>query len=207
MTSSSLKILAMLIMLIDHVGAILFPQYFILRCIGRISFPIYCFLLVEGYIHTHNLKKYIIRLILFAFISEIPFDLAFHKQIFYLQSNNIFFTLSIGVIALYFIGYFKSNKLFQVLIIFISCCLAYILKTDYSFTGVLMIVGFYIFKTNKIKLILYQALLSLEYINIFRLLAFIPISFYNGKKGFNIKYLFYIFYPAHLLILYFLSNL
>ena len=72
-----LKCIAMVCMLIDHTGAVLFPQYRILRIIGRIAFPIYCFLLVEGAMHTRDIRKYELRLLGFALVSEIPFDLAF----------------------------------------------------------------------------------------------------------------------------------
>lgn len=205
MSSFDLKLIAMITMLVDHLGAVLFPQYISLRIIGRISFPIYSFLLVEGYLHTHNLKKYISRLIIFALISEIPFDLVFYNQPIYIGSQNIFFTLLIGLLSIYFIDIFKSKRWIGFFTSFILCVIAYIIKSDYSFMGVLIIIGFYIFKNNKLKLILYQALLSINFINPFRLLSFIPISFYNGKKGYNIKYLFYLFYPVHLLILYIIN--
>lgn len=208
MTNFHLKLLALTTMLIDHVGAILFPQYIILRIIGRISFPIYCFLLVEGYIHTHNFKKYILRIGLLALISELPYDLVFHEKAIFIYSQNIFFTLFIGLLAVHSINYFKNKKFIIPIIIFILCFIAYIIKCDYGYIGVLIIIGFYIFKTNFMNLVLFQLMLLFPFhniANIFRILALIPIFFYNEKKGYNIKYLFYPFYPLHLLILYLIT--
>ena len=95
MSSLVLKITALITMIIDHYGAIFQGNIIIYRIIGRLAFPIYCFLLVEGYTHTSNIKKYASRLIAFAIISEIPFDLAFFGKIGF-EHQNIFFTLFIG---------------------------------------------------------------------------------------------------------------
>src|SRR5690554_6284341 len=92
MTSLILKILALTTMIIDHYGAILQSNILIYRIIGRLAFPIYCFLLVEGYFNTSNVKNYAKRLFIFALISEIPFDLVFYGQIGF-EHQNIFFTL------------------------------------------------------------------------------------------------------------------
>jgi hypothetical protein len=95
LSSFTSKCIALSTMAIDHIGAVLLPspKYLLLRLIGRISFPIFCFLIVEGYYRTKNLKKYILRLFAFALISEIPYDLAFKKSFIYLNKQNIFFTL------------------------------------------------------------------------------------------------------------------
>lgn len=208
MSSFHLKLLAMLSMLIDHIGAILFPQYIVLRIIGRLAFPIYCFLLVQGYNHTSNLKKYFLRLGLFALLSEIPFDLALQKDIFDIKNQNIFFTLLIGLLAVHCYNYFKYKKPIMIISIISLCILATIINCDYGAIGVLMILGFCIYKDKKVKLVLWEGIVSLPaFLEFFGLLAFIPIFLYNSKKGYNIKYLFYMFYPLHLLILYFISNI
>ena len=95
-----LKMIAITTMLIDHVGAVLLPQYPILRIIGRIAFPIFCFLLVEGFMHTHDVIRYMTRIGLFALISEIPFDLLFYGRILDGTHQNVFFTLFIGLVML-----------------------------------------------------------------------------------------------------------
>ena len=94
-----LKILAMISMLIDHTGMVLFPQMQGLRVLGRLAFPLYCFLLAEGAVHTSNSKRYLGRLLGFALLSEIPFDLACHNTALWMQSQNVFFTLFLGLAA------------------------------------------------------------------------------------------------------------
>lgn len=206
----TLKIIAIITMLADHIGALLFPQIILFRIIGRIAFPIFCFLLVEGFMHTRDVKKYALRLLLFAFISEIPFDLAFGggSTIGFIPVNlyqqNVFFTLFLGLLALILItkyGYQRINIFFIIL----SCMLvASFLKTDYGEAGVLLIVLFYYSYGNILKVIGSVILFCLIFtgIQIYGILSLIPLVLYNGKKGITFKYVFYVFYPAHLLILY-----
>ena len=109
-----LKMIAIITMVIDHVGAVLFPMNMMFRYIGRISFPLFVFLLVEGSIHTSKIRKYELRMFLFALISEIPFDLAFSNEIVDIHSQNVFWTLTVGLVMLYLIqngaAYVKSQK-------------------------------------------------------------------------------------------------
>ena len=95
----TLKWIAIVSMLIDHMGAILFPQYIEMRIVGRLAFPIYCFLLAEGAVHTSNIRRYEIRLLAFACLSDIPFDLAFFGGVT-LEHQNVFFTLLLGVLVI-----------------------------------------------------------------------------------------------------------
>lgn len=100
-TSYQLKWIAIVTMVIDHMGAILYPTEMVFRYIGRISFPIFCFLLVEGFCHTHDIFGYMARLGAFALMSEIPYDLAFNGEVLEFTHQNVFFTLLLGVILMY----------------------------------------------------------------------------------------------------------
>ncbi len=229
-----LKLIAVVSMLIDHMGAVLFPQQMVFRYIGRIAFPIFVFLLVEGFIYTKNVRKYEIRLLVFALISEIPFDLAFNDSVLEFKSQNVFFTLLIGLVMLDVMqtvrertGYSDAPRdiFTELVILVLFIVVAFLLRTDYSGGGVLLIYCFYKFRgMHVLKIILLGLICFLFYtrIELFALLAVIPLLLYNGKRGFGrsgglyngnlstpasvvVKYLFYIFYPAHLLILHFIS--
>ncbi len=222
MNSYRLKLLAIITMLIDHVGAVLVPGntmlYLVMRCIGRLSFPIFVFLLVEGFHHTKDVKKYLVRMGAFALISEIPFDLAFYGKILEFRHQNIFFTLFLGLLCMYLMSMVKkrySNNgiimylLYAILTLVIGI-IASVLKTDYDYRGIILIVAFYLFRGNNILLglsLLFVSGYLLGYINIYATIAIVPIMFYNGQKGKSIKYAFYIFYPAHLIILAMINQL
>ena len=207
-SGSTLKMIAIISMLIDHTAAVLVDQqthdilYHSMRNIGRIAFPIFCFLLVQGFMHTKNLMKYATRLGVFALISEIPFDLAFYGDFLSFEHQNVFFTLFIGLLVLIGLKKSENSPLLNFLPIGLGCILAMFLQTDYSIFGVLLIVFFYEFYSLRIgtgiSVIMFGVLLE-EYYAILALL-FIPL--YNGKRGVNIKYFFYVFYPAHLFILF-----
>lgn len=203
-----LKCIAMVCMLIDHTGAVLFPQYRILRMVGRLAFPIYCFLLVEGAMHTKDIRKYELRLLGFALISEIPFDLAFRRGIDW-GHQNVFFTLLLGVVAIDLAQQFK-NKISVVLIFPVMIVIAEFLNTDYGGKGIVFILCYYLLYERKvIKHVMFAFENILLYglgIQIYACLAVIPMLFYNGKKGPSLKYFFYAFYPLHLLILYLIIN-
>lgn len=205
----TLKCIAMACMLIDHTGAVLFPQYMILRVIGRLAFPIYCFLLVEGAMHTSNIRKYEMRLFGFALISEIPFDLAFRRGINW-EHQNVFFTLLLGVVAVDLAKQCK-NKLSEVLIFGVMIVAAEFMNTDYGGKGIVFILCYYLLYERKvIKQLLFAVENLLLYgigIQMYASLAAVPMLMYNGKKGPSLKYFFYIFYPLHLLILYLIVDI
>lgn len=143
MTSFILKIIGILAMLCDHVGDSFIGHFSFLNLIGRIAFPIFAFQIVQGYINTHDLKKYAFRLFVFACISQIPFMLfltTFYDS-FYL---NIFFTLLLGIICLY--GYDKiKNKYLGLLFAILICTIAHFIQVDYGAYGVCVIFLFYFF--------------------------------------------------------------
>lgn len=204
----TLKLIAILTMAIDHIGYTLFPDMMILRGIGRIAFPIFCFLIVEGFFHTRSHVNYLIRLGVFAILSEIPFDLAFHQQLFYWDKQNVFFTLVLGLLALFCLEELNVSRLYFVPLI-ILLAVAYFIKCDYGAGGVLLICMFYQTRNFPIGRIIISALLLYLFFGAFELygaLALIPITLYNGKKGPATKLFFYWFYPLHLLILYGIAN-
>jgi hypothetical protein len=230
MNSAQLKILACLFMLIDHIGAILYPDVRLLRIIGRLAFPIFVFLIAEGYRKTKDLTNFMGRLLVFALISQLAFNAAFlgsatKPDSLYL---NVLFTLVMGVYALYL--YDKKQNIGYVILIAAVCEL---LHTDYGAFGVLLIFVSHKYYDNFIKLTTgYVGLMFLyvgQWIFTFKdahptvplldiltkyyplepiaLLALVLIKFYNGKRGRNLKHLFYAFYPVHLFVLSIISHL
>jgi len=206
---TSLKIIAMLSMFVDHSAVIFvdstkYPHvYEIMRTFGRLAFPIFCFLIVEGYYHTHNIKKYLGRLLLFAIISEIPFDLMVASVPgTHFGHQNVFFTLFLGLLTVCCIDANRKNVYMNFISIIISCLTAYFLKADYSYYGILQILFFYYMKNMPLYRILGIGMLNMYMGQPFGVVALLFIELYNGKRGFNIKYLTYLFYPIHLLVLY-----
>lgn len=216
MTSTVLKLIALITMIIDHTGAIFFPSNITLRIIGRIAFPIYCFLLIEGYNHTKNIKKYGLRLFIFALISEIPFDYAFNGELDFTH-QNIFFTLTLGLFFVLMMDrYLITKPTLAISGMILAVFLAEFLNTDYGILGILYIVIFYmaskipgISKIIFIFLILFIFSATLSFgIQYYAILSVPFIALYNGKKGslgVIMKYGFYVAYPMHLAILYFIK--
>lgn len=303
---STLKLIAILTMLIDHTAATILDRtlavrglssyydsdlmsiYYadvIMRYIGRIAFPIFCFLLVEGFIHTHSKWKYTVRLAIFALISEIPFDLAFKGKVFFMNYQNVFFTLTIGMLVMIgfqtnseklrekkwliglaiggilatavtatyaikgivsylnriFAAYQTGNSITlndmaylligvvigiialliyllarkksaqaanvqfaDLLVLIAGMLLATLLKTDYSAFGILTIAVVYGLRKGHVRAVLGACitLTIMSLVEITSFFALIPAYLYNGQRGLKLRYVFYIFYPAHLLILY-----
>ena len=179
-----------------------------MRGIGRTAFPIFCFVLVEGLYHTHDVKRYLLRLFAFALVSEIPFDLALSDRILEFGAQNVFFTLFLGLLSTALIkcvmekqGWDMPLKLsLSVLIGIAAIWAAYFLKTDYSGMGILLILIFYVFRSDRVRACVVGYISMMWECLCFP--AFICIYFYNGKKGNGNKWFFYLFYPVHLLLLY-----
>lgn len=204
----TLKMIAIVTMIIDHVGYIFVPPYTayheVFRAIGRISFPIFCFLIVEGFFHTRSHVNYLIRLSVFALLSEIPFDLAFYRTLFYWDSQNVFITLALGLFAIFCLEELNNRRIF-IIPLLLSGCAAYFLRCDYGIGGVILICMFYLTRHNPyIRIFLTAIILYLCYgaFELYALIALIPILAYNGKRGPHAKMIFYWIYPLHLLILY-----
>jgi len=177
-----LKFVALILMLIDHLGYSLFPNLLILRVIGRLSFPIFAYSLTEGYIYTKNRDKYFKRLLIFALISMIPYAFLFdgftkfsttiyvlsHTPIImFIGHLDIGFTLSLGFISLMIIDRIKANRrnIFNYIGIILVLAIAKVIGVDYGIYGVLSIMIFYIFRGNKPLLILSFLLLPATMIN------------------------------------------
>ncbi len=181
-----LKMIAVVTMLIDHIGAVLFPSQMVFRYIGRIAFPIFVFLLVEGFLHTKNLRKYELRLIVFALLSEIPFDLAFNGAVLEFSSQNVFFTLALGLIMLDLLRYTKDRRMMELFTWLFFAVIAYLLSTDYSAGGIVFI--YFFWKYREQPVIKYAGLGVFSYfffgaIECWCLLAVIPLLLYNNERG------------------------
>ncbi|MDO4321069.1 MAG: TraX family protein [Lachnospiraceae bacterium] len=228
LSGSTLKLIAIVTMFIDHTGATVLrailrhpgianvPEkralwsniYGLSRDIGRIAFPIFCFLIVEGFLHTRNPKKYAGRLFLFALISEIPFDIALKGQWFFPAKQNVYFTLLLGLLVMMGIVWITANgtrNLFlSVIPIALGMYLAWWIDTDYNYKGVFLIAVLYLMRYSR----LYQCIGGAAAVTweLPAPLAFIPVYLYNGKRGLQMKYFFYWFYPVHLMLLYVIAE-
>lgn len=205
-SSFMLKFIALFTMLIDHIGVLFFPSDLIWRYIGRISFPIFTFQIGNGFNHTKSTEKYIVRMLIFAIISQIPYSL-FHNLINNKFSLNIGFTLTLGLLLLYSYKHI-SNIFLKIISIIFILIISYFTPIDYGIYGVILIFLMYICNTNKLLLPISLGISTIIYCNyhnsytqMYALLSLIFILLYNGKKGINSKWLFYIFYPLHLLLL------
>lgn len=195
----TLKWIAIVSMLIDHMGAILFPQYIEMRIVGRLAFPIYCFLLAEGAVHTSNIRRYEIRLLAFACLSDIPFDLAFFGGVT-LEHQNVFFTLLLGVLVIEQFQKHEGKWLYGAVAFVLASVLAECLHTDYGAKGVLFILCFFLLRRFVFAAMNYW--LANGGVQVYAGFAALPLLLYNGRRGPKMKYFFYIFYPVHLVILY-----
>ena len=218
MTSFGLKIIALISMLCDHVSYLILDTPNYLNIIGRIAFPIFAFQISEGYTHTKNLKKYILRLFIFAIISQIPFTLFLYSLGINDFSFNVFFTLLLGLLSITIYDKIKDkyNKYLGFIPVIALIILAQILKCDYGWYGVTLIFLFYLFKEKRllmnisaISLIFIKYLITFTnephiyylYFILGAITSLIFINLYDNKKGKNIKHFLYVFYPLHLLIL------
>lgn len=219
MSSFVIKIIACVTMILDHIKyAIPQTENILTIYLGRVSYPLFTFLLVEGYVHTSDLKKYYKRLFIFAIISQIPF-MFFRTLVGEWKMLNIMFTLLLGLLAI--TSYDKIKKEY---ISFPICLLLIILgniiKVDYGWFGVSTILVLYIFRKSKtlkslgytLLVIFYFYMLKANFTNVntlkmlcVYLIPIIPIVMYNGEQGKKIKYFFYWFYPIHMAIIYCIS--
>lgn len=230
-TSNMLRMIAVAFMLSDHIWATYMSFGDWMTYVGRMAFPIFAFQIAEGYLHTSNFKKYALRLLGFAVVTEIPFNLFYSSRVFNPYHQNVLFTLLLGLIAISVIDKMKKNRTakniaLSVLWLVLICVASTVGFVDYGFLGVLTVVAFYLLRDFPFAWLAQLAAMVL--INIvffegqvfpveilgktieipsqgFAVLSLIPIWLYSGKKGKSSKvmqYGFYAFYPVHMLVLY-----
>lgn len=201
MTGFQLKLLAMLAMTADHIGAVFFPEIPLLRWIGRLAMPVLCFFIGEGLRHTRSPRRYLLRLTGFALLSELPFDLAFYGGIEW-RHQNVYFTLALGLLALWAI---QSRGMEGWLLALTAALAAELLGCDYGMYGVLLILLLDRFHRARSEQLAAAALLNLAFFGLqtqtLSLIALPLLWLYNGKRGRDDRRLFYLYYPAHLCVL------
>ena len=227
LSGTALKFVACVTMLLDHIGASCIEARYgtaancpagllkfdlTLRFIGRLAFPIFCFLLVEGFLHTHDGKQYLRRLLLFGAVSEIPFDMAFFRVPFHWGDQNVYWTLALGVIAMAAMQHFQNAEghlTWKGGLAAVGCALlAELAATDYGAIGVALIAALYLTRNSRTQ----QSILGAGMM-LFELtapLAFVLTWFYNGQRGRCpqwAKWAFYLFYPVHLVVLGVITNI
>ena len=217
-----LKLIAICTMFIDHMGYTLFPGVLWLRCVGRVAFPIFCFLIAEGCVYTHDRKKYALRLLAFALLSEIPFNLMTGGGVWNPYDQNVLWTLLLGALVCWLVDWaLQKRTVWAFLLTGVAMAAAYLLleigNTDYGGWGMLLVVMFYAvhrapsgapskMTAQAFGLAFFSLAVMGGYISIelWSLVALIPIWLYNGQRGFSnkaVQYGFYAFYPVHILIL------
>ena len=215
-SAAALKWIALVTMTVDHFAASgLYHQfalggeigYMVLRCIGRLAFPIYCFLLTEGYRHTRSRERYAMRLGVFALLSEVPFDLASSGAVWNVWHQNVFFTLLLGLLALLLADplYEKGEQRKAFCIELGFALAAELLQTDYGFFGVAVIAAMHFLREREVEkyLITGGLLMGAGTLEVAALPAFWLMHRYDGQQGRQpkaLRWLFYWYYPLHLLV-------
>ena len=221
LSGSWLKIIAMATMLVDHVAYFLLRGqaewmeplfavgsrqvscYFLMRCVGRLAFPLFAFLIVEGFRHTRSRRAYGRNLLLFALLSEMPW------RLLHPAGHNVMFTLLLGFLGMWAIERFRSSRRRQAAALLGLCVFAFVFRADYGVAGFAFILLLYVLRRHLLlQAIIGSCMLPMRWVPG---LAFIPIALYNGRRGFIrgrwAKYLFYAFYPLHLLLLWLVQEL
>lgn len=230
--ANQLRVLAMFLMLLDHLWATLVPGNFWMTYLGRLAFPIFAFQISEGFFHSADRKRYAKRLFLFALLSEIPFDLIYGGTVFYPFHQNVMFTLLLGLLVCCAIDRARGERTAKAVLrgalsVAGILLLSLIGMVDYGWKGVMTVVAFYLLRGFPFAWLAQIAALVLLNIVLFKgqtipllgrdfptqdfaVLSLLPIWLYNGRRGGGgkaLQYAFYAFYPVHMLVLYLLFSL
>ncbi len=211
--AAQLKWLAMISMTVDHVAIALIDKaadpvlYKVMRGVGRLAFPIFAFFIVEGFIHSKNVKKYALRLFVLAAVSEVPFDLALYQDPVFISHQNTIWVLLMGLINLIAVKAIcdrENLSQWQQPLCLLStaafAALSFFAGFDYDWFGILLIAVLYYFRFERKRACVFGAALTFSS-SLYGPLAFIPLVFYSGERGRQNKFFFYTYYPAHLLVL------
>lgn len=219
LSTAALKSIAAVTMTIDHIG-LLFTHgtlYFFLRCIGRLAFPLYAFLIAQGAVYTHSRLRYAVRLFLCGLVSEPVFDRVFYGSWWQPAHQNVLWTLLLGLLSLYVAdgligalkcGNFGCHTAVYLLSAAVFACAAQMLGSDYGWYGVAIVVLFYMLRAYPAVGCAAMSVLSLARggLQAMAVCAALPVLLYNGKKGRAGRW-FYFYYPGHLAILGLLAGL
>jgi hypothetical protein len=236
LSGTGLKWVAIATMLVDHVAAVLvyghyrglywalspdaatwYQAYLVMRAVGRISFPLFCFVLVEGFVHTRSRARYALRLLLFALVSEVPYDLALHSEVSFMSQLNVMFTLLLAFCALWLASAVSKalklpvwgETLVTAAVLAGAAVLANgPLDVSYHAYGVLLVGVLYLARNHRLLQFALGCALGAWYcldhgnwLQMWSVLGLACIALYNGRRGRGLKYFFYLFYPGHLLVL------
>ena len=212
MSSFSLRLLALLCMFADHAGLALFPSVGAFRCVGRLAFPLYCFLLVQGYTHSRDVRAYGRRLLLMALISEIPFDMLIFGRIASGMEQNVFFSLIFGLIAMQSSDALRDKPLYAGFAAAALCMGAMLCRVSYGWLGVALCLCIHSLYDRRLRMAVWIACILLIYsfslllsgvtmswvlVSFCALLSLLPILCYNGKRGLRVPLLTFAFYAAY----------
>jgi hypothetical protein len=232
MSRFQIKLLALVTMIIDHIGQFFFPNLIILRIIGRLSFPLFAFLIADGMSKTKNVYKFLSLVSLFAFLSQLPFFYASKLIDPNFNQTNVLFTFAIAIMAIIILQKI-TNTVGKVALLIFCIYLSFLLKVNYGIAGVLIVVSYYFFSKKLFLAILIHVLISissafypaisssmisLNKINFGPLISLLSIPFIylyvknNSKKKQSVleakfKYFFYFFYPLQFVLFYFLLKI
>ena len=216
LSSFVLRLIALVCMCVDHAGLALFPSAGAFRCVGRLAFPLYCFLLTQGFAHTRDIRAYARRLLLLACVSEIPFDLLIFGRASSAMEQNVVFSLLLGLMALYAAKALAKRPLPCALAILALMLLAMAAQVSFGWLGIALCLAYGYAGDDKKRQALFTVLLTLLYsftlllsgvarawvtVSLCAALSVLPILLYNGRpgpRGKALTFCFYAAYPLHL---------